>query len=94
MKDILEKIRTTRVSKGYTQDYIAEKLGIDAVNYGRIERGQARLTLDRFLKICEILEIEPAEFFETGANYEIIEYLKKIYETEKLILKTLKSLKQ
>jgi len=39
-----ERIRTIRQGKGYTQEYMAEKLGIDTVNYGRIERGQTQIT--------------------------------------------------
>ncbi len=90
MKEIIEKIRNIRLSKGYTQEYIAEKLGIDAVNYGRIERGQAKLTLDRFVKICEILDVPPGSFFNDEPDL-IIQYLEKIYETEKEILETIKN---
>ena len=92
MKEIIDKIRNIRLSKGYTQEYIATKLGIDTVNYGRIERGQAKLPLDRFLKICEILEVKPEDLFNDSEN-EIITYLKKIYEVEKQILNEIKKLK-
>ncbi len=93
MHEILEKIRNLRLSRGYTQEYMAEKLGIDTVNYGRIERGKSKLTLDRFLKICEILQVSPAELLNDNQN-EIISYLKKIYEIEIEILDTLKNLKK
>ncbi len=89
MDEILEKIRTLRLSKGYTQEYMAEKLSIDPVNYGRLERGQSKLTIDRFLKICKILEVDPVYFF-SHQDSEIITYLKKIYDTEREILKNIK----
>ncbi len=92
MTEILEKIRNIRLSHGYTQEYMAEKLGIDTVNYGRIERGKSKLTLDRFLKICEILQVSPNELLN-DENNEIIEFLKKIYKTEIEILETLKTIK-
>ena len=92
MHKILEKIRNLRLSRGYTQEYMAEKLGIDTVNYGRIERGKSKLTLDRFLKICDILQVSPTELLNDNQN-EIISYLKKIYEIEIEILDTLKNLK-
>ena len=92
MNDILEKIRNIRLSRGYTQEYMAEKLGIDTVNYGRIERGKSKLTLERFLKICEILQVSPTELLNNEKD-EIIKYLKKIYETEIEILETIKNLK-
>jgi transcriptional regulator with XRE-family HTH domain len=61
--NIQEKIRSLRQSKGYTQDYMAHKLDIDTVNYGRIERAQAKLTVERLIKICDILSISPALLF-------------------------------
>ena len=95
---IHEKIRTIRQAKGLTQDYIADKLYLDTVNYGRIERGQAKLTMDRFLKIAEILNVKPNLFFnddnKADTNNEIIILLKQIYETETQILKQLQNVKQ
>ncbi len=89
MKELLEKIRNLRLAKGYTQEYMAEKIGIDTVNYGRIERGQTKITMDRFFKICEILEISPSELLRGDEN-EIISYLHKIFDVEKQILEILK----
>lgn len=92
MREVLEKIRNLRLSHGYTQEYMAEKLDIDTVNYGRIERGISKLTLDRFLKICEILKVSPEEVLNDEKN-EIIKHLEKIYEAEIEILSTIKNLK-
>ncbi len=92
MNEILEKIRNLRLSHGYTQEYMAEKLNIDTVNYGRIERGKSKLTLDRFLKICEILQISPTELLNDSTD-EVTLYLRKIYKTEIEILETLKTIK-
>ncbi len=92
--EIHDKIRTVRQSKGYTQDFIADKIGIDTVNYGRIERGQAKLTIDRFIKIAEILETPPELFFANNngnSNNEMLVILKKIYETELQILNKMKN---
>lgn len=84
--EIHEKIRTIRLSKGFTQDNIAEKLNIDPVNFGRIERGQANLTMERFLKICEILEVHPRLFFEDSTEEgESRTLLEKIYQEIKQI---------
>jgi transcriptional regulator with XRE-family HTH domain len=90
MKEILDKIRAIRLEKGYTQEYIASKLGIDPVNYGRLERGQSKLTLERFIQICKILDVPPATFFN-GGEQQIIEYLDKIYKVEHEILDLLKN---
>lgn len=87
---INEKIRNIRLSKGYTQEYVADKLNIDAVNYGRIERGQSKLTVDRFIELCKIFEVNPHIFFEEGSeNSKLYELTLKIYEEIKQINKKL-----
>ena len=93
---IHEKIRTIRQSKGFTQDYVASILNLDTVNYGRIERGQSKLTIDRFLKILKILDVNSSIFFEDKqekdiVNNEIIHLLEKIYKTEIQILEELQN---
>ncbi len=92
---IYEKIRTIRISKGYTQEYIAGKLNIDAVNYGRIERGQAKLPIERLMKIAEILEFDIKDLFSDNKNKTIeddksLKLLLRIYKIEKLIYKEIK----
>lgn len=75
---IYEKIRAVRQAKGYTQDYIADKLSIDTVNYGRIERGQAKLTIDRFELICKILDVSPQSFFSDKKSLQKKDELENI----------------
>lgn len=87
--ELKEKLRYLRQMRGYTQEYVAEKLGIDAVNYGRLERGEAKLTVERLVDLLNIFEISVQDFF-IGKDFEtlppqlpqteILEYLKKIYE--------------
>jgi transcriptional regulator with XRE-family HTH domain len=61
MKTILEKIRKIRLEKEYSQEYMAMKLKIDYSTYGKTERGIIVLSLERFIKICEVLETDPAD---------------------------------
>lgn len=61
---ICNKIRMARQSRNLTQEYVANQLHIDTANYGRIERGQTNLSMQRFLELCEILDKNPASFFE------------------------------
>lgn len=86
---IHDKIRTIRQSENYTQEYIAEKLGIDTVNYGRMERGKAKLTVDRLLEICTILNIEPGILFQNTLREETETTIlcEKIYKEVKEINK-------
>jgi len=61
---IHETIRHIRKQKGYSQEYIAERLGINSVNYGRLERGLTKLSLERLTKIAEILECDLKDLFQ------------------------------
>lgn len=50
-----ENIRALRMARGLTQEFMAKKLKMDVANYSRIERGVARLTVERLQEIAEIL---------------------------------------
>lgn len=50
-----ENIRALRMARGLTQEFMAKKLKMDVANYSRIERGVAKLTVERLQEIAEIL---------------------------------------
>lgn len=57
------KIRKLRDNLGYSQEYVATKLGIAQNTYSKIETGQSPLTIDRAKKLAELFEVEPDFFF-------------------------------
>lgn len=61
MKDCLEKIKALRMSKGYTQNYMAFELEIAQRTYSKIERNQIELTVRRLKEIAFILEVDAKE---------------------------------
>ncbi len=66
--ELHERIRKYRELKGLTQEGMGIELGIDSVNYGRIERGKAKITIDRLSRIAEILELELDELLGLGQD--------------------------
>lgn len=50
-------IRIQRVIKGYSQEFMAEKLNISQNSYSKLERGLTSLTVKRLFQIAEIFEI-------------------------------------
>ena len=50
-----ENIRVVRMARGLTQEFMARKLKMDIANYSRIERGVAKLTVERLQEISDIL---------------------------------------
>jgi len=57
------RIRKIRVSQGYSQEYMALKMGITLSAYSKLERGMVELTVTRLVQIAEILEFDLSQFF-------------------------------
>ena len=60
----LEKLKELRKAKGYSLQTLSKKTGISASYLSLIERKNTMLGMEKFLKICEGLEIEPYTLFE------------------------------
>jgi transcriptional regulator with XRE-family HTH domain len=59
--EIGNKIKKVRELRNFTQEYVAQKLGITQESYSRIEANRAALTLQRLDKISEVLEVSVFE---------------------------------
>lgn len=55
------KIKDLRSQKGFTQDYVADKLGISQPAYSKIESGHIEITINRLIEICKILDVNMKE---------------------------------
>jgi transcriptional regulator with XRE-family HTH domain len=64
VKKILSKIKKRRVQLGYTQKHLADHLGISQNIYSKIELNNIKLTACRFMVICTVLEIDPADLLK------------------------------
>ena len=53
------KIKKIRELRNYSQEYIAERLGISQVSYSRVETGQTKMDLNRLQDIAKVLDIDP-----------------------------------
>lgn len=71
MPNIHHTLRKFREQKQWTQEELADKLGISKNGYAKIERGESRPSLDRLEQITQVLGIKMAELFH--------EYKKSIY---------------
>ena len=56
MNNISINIKKLREKKGFSQKFVAEKLGINQSTYGKLERDESSITLDRLYKIADVLE--------------------------------------
>ena len=65
-------IISARNHAGYTQEYMAEMLGLSLNQYSRLERGETPMTLCRLEKIASVLCV-PAPFLLVGVFEEKID---------------------
>jgi len=50
MNNISINIKKIREKKGFSQEFVAEKLGINQSTYGKLERDKLNMTLNRLYK--------------------------------------------
>lgn len=56
---IAEKIRLNRLQRGFSQENMADLLGLSTTAYGDIERGKTDLTMSRLHQIADALGLQP-----------------------------------
>ncbi|WP_289662262.1 helix-turn-helix transcriptional regulator [Flavobacterium panacagri] len=54
---IKNKIRNIRELKNYTQEYMADKLGVTQAGYSKIEKGKTSLSYEKLVEIGRILDV-------------------------------------
>jgi len=57
--DLGKIFQATRKSKGYTQEYAAEKLGLGSRYISDLERGKTNGSIPTFIKLCNLYEVTP-----------------------------------
>lgn len=55
------KIKQIRELKNFTQEYVAQKLGLSTRAYSKIETGETQLTINRLNEISAIMGVPPME---------------------------------
>lgn len=68
-----EKMRFYRLQNGWSQEYMADKLGISVNGYGGIERGETDISLSRLRQIASVLGVRKCDLcdcFHTSAARE------------------------
>ena len=61
MKPPIENIELIREAKKLSRETVADKLGINVSNYGKVERGEVGLTMDRLYELADIFRMQPEE---------------------------------
>lgn len=75
LKIVLLNIKEIRQRKNFSQSYMAEKMNIALLNYGKIERGVTELSVKRLYEIADILDVNVQELL--GISFVDIELANK-----------------
>ena len=62
------KIRTIRTLKGFSQEYMSERLKISQTSYSDIENDKTKINLDRIHEIAAIFEMDINDLLSFDAN--------------------------
>lgn len=62
------RIKALRKQKGWSQERLAERVGISTQYLSNIERGKENPTLDLLLRLADSLRVSPAEIFDFEAE--------------------------
>ena len=57
-------LKSLRISKGLSQEKLAEKSYLHRTYIGSIERGERNISLRNIIILCEALTISPSDFFK------------------------------
>lgn len=103
MNELLgNRIKSLRIANEYTQEQIAELIGVSRQRYARIENGDNNITLDILSKIAavfnvsvgditRVLDEQPVVAYRTGENHvsskEIFDMLDLFYANKHLYTK-------
>lgn len=68
--EIGERVRLTRVSRGFTRDELAELLGISTLFLGYIECGQRGMSLLTMQNMCKVLKVS-ADYLLLGKEFAV-----------------------
>ena len=68
------RIKALRTAKNYTQEKIADSLGISRQKYARIENGTNSITLDILAKIAEMLDVTVGDITRVLDEELAVEY--------------------
>jgi transcriptional regulator with XRE-family HTH domain len=63
-----EKIRCIRHLRGLKQESVAEQLGMSVNGYGKIERNEGHVSVDRLEQIARVFELDVKDIFDFNSD--------------------------
>lgn len=77
-KKIGAQLLDLRQKRGWTQDYVAERVGVNRSTISNIERGTRSLTLETLRKFCDVYSVEVSYFSIEADADEVVDVLERL----------------
>lgn len=61
---VSDRIKKMRLSKNYSQEYMASQLGISQRAYSKLENDEVKIDVEKLLAISKTFEINPSELLD------------------------------
>lgn len=92
LRDIGRRLKEIRKDNKYTQEQFSEKLNMSLNFYGKIERGESRLSIEKLILLNDLFNID-INFLLTGTSSNAMDYNSvlsdcpkdKVFDFEQLI---------
>lgn len=66
-----DEIRALRSRRRWSQDDLAQAIGVDKKTVGRLERGERSMTVTLLYKLCKVFGIMPSDLIGETVDAEI-----------------------
>ena len=66
-----EKIKIMREMNQWTQEEVAEKLGMSTTGYAKIERGQTNVSVEKLKQIAQVFNLNIAQLLDDDERFVI-----------------------
>ena len=76
-----KRIKEIRNKRGFTQEYLAEQIGVGQRNLSKIECGNSFVTSETLANIVKALNIEAKELFDFNHNADKEDLKQKLLQT-------------
>lgn len=79
MTKLSEKLKNERISNGYSQDFVAKKIGIRRSAIAEIENGTRKVSANELKKFCTLYSKSADSFLDIDAQNNNISSLEHYY---------------
>ena len=86
--DLGKRVRACRVALNWTQEHLAQEIGVSTSFIGHIERGSRKASIDTLVMLANAMQVSTDELLAGSLNTdaELIKPVKKLTKSQKQVM--------